>query len=137
MSLKRCPSSKLDQWMRWTRREEDAKEAKLMRVWYTQYRFSVNPPSTLGRSRGGVPSFRSSQTCPTRAPGTQYACTPSSARFSKPLSVEKRKRDACRSAFLVRVFFFLFLFPYLDRLLLRLLTQKRRARKTRTLRSTS
>jgi hypothetical protein len=37
VSLKRCPMSKLDQWMRWTRwtrREEDAKEAKLMRVRY-------------------------------------------------------------------------------------------------------
>ena len=34
---------------------------------------------------------------------TQYACTQSSTLFSRPLSVARRKRDACRSAFLVRV----------------------------------
>ena len=45
----------------------------------------------------------------------QYAFTLSSTRLSRPLSVVRRKRDACRSAFTVRLLLFPLPFVYLYR----------------------
>ena len=101
VSLKWCPESKLDQRVRWTCREEDAKEAKLVGASSVpgpyHFHLPVDPfrrPS-LGRSLGTLPSSQTpflSRACPTRAPGDAIRVHFVVNTFSKPRRGEKENR---------------------------------------------